>query len=146
MAAHKLTYNFRFSRGRDTPLVGNNYCSSSTGRVCHSADIQPVFASGAPVPGYSQTGDNARFARQVVDRLTTFAKTGNPNPQPDLVGVENRNPDVASIRWEPYGNENSVLDLNVQSRMVNNLEAATCKWMDDVFLYDFWIRIPNNIR
>ncbi|KAG0067562.1 hypothetical protein BGZ89_005917 [Linnemannia elongata] len=146
MAAHKPTYNFRFSRGRDTPLVGNNYCSSSTSRVCHSADIQPVFASGASVPGYSQTGDDARIARQVVDRLTTFAKTGNPNPQPDLVGVENRNPDVASIRWEQYGNENSVLDLNVQSRMVNNLEAATCKWMDDFFLYDFWIRIPNNIR
>ncbi|KAF9273098.1 hypothetical protein BGZ88_004101 [Linnemannia elongata] len=146
MAAHKPTYNFRFSRGRDTPLVGNNYCSSSTGRVCHSADIQPVFASGASVPGYSQTGDDARFARQVVDRLTTFAKTGNPNPQPDLVGVENRNPDVASIRWEPYGNENSVLDLYVQSRMVNTLEAETCNWIDDVFLYDFWIRIPNNIR
>ncbi|KAF8933283.1 hypothetical protein BGZ47_010936 [Haplosporangium gracile] len=144
MAVYKPTYNFRFSRGRDTPLVGGNYCSSSTGRVCHSADIQPVFASGASVPGYSQSGDDARFARQVVDRLTTFAKTGNPNPQPGLVGVENQNPDVTSVQWLPYSATNPVLDLNVQSKMVNNLEADVCQWMDDVFLYDFWIRIPNN--
>jgi carboxylesterase type B len=140
----KPTYNFRFSRGRDTPLVGDNYCSSSTGRVCHSADIQPVFASGASVPGYSQTGDDARFARQVVDRFTAFAKTEDPNPPLGLVGVEGKNPDISSVQWLPYGAENAVLDLNVQSRMVNNLEAATCKWMDDVFLYDFWIHIPNN--
>lgn len=146
MATHKPTYNFRFSRGRVTPLVGNNYCSSSTGRVCHSADTQSVFASGASVPGYSQTADDARFACQVVDRLTTFAKTGNPNPQPGLVGVESKNPDVTSVHWAPYGSENPVLDLTVHSRMVQNLEAATCKWMDDVFLYDFWIRIPNNTK
>ncbi|KAG9069586.1 hypothetical protein KI688_010490 [Linnemannia hyalina] len=144
MAAHKPTYNFRFSRGRDTPLVGDNYCSSSTGRVCHSADVQPVFASGVSVPGYSQSGDDARFARQVVDRLTTFAKTGNPNPQPGLVGVENQNPDAISVQWLPYSATNPVLDLNVQSKMVTNLEADECQWMDDVFLYDFWIRIPDN--
>jgi carboxylesterase type B len=144
MAAYKPTYNFRFSRGRDTPLVGNNYCSSSTGRVCHSADIQPVFASGASVPGYSQAGDDARFARQVVDWFTTFAKTGNPNPQPGLVGVEHQNTDVTSLQWLPYSASNPVLDLNVQSKMVNNLEEDVCQWIDDVFLYDFWIRIPNN--
>ncbi|KAF9911517.1 hypothetical protein EC991_003319 [Linnemannia zychae] len=145
MVPHKPTYNFRFSRGRDTPLVGGNYCSASTGRVCHSADIQSVFASGASVPGYSQSGDDARFARQVVDRLTTFAKTGNPNPKAGLVGVEAQNPDVTSVEWLPYDvSTNPVLDLNVASRMVSNLEAETCKWLDDVFLYDFWIRIPNN--
>ncbi|KAF9085267.1 hypothetical protein BGX29_002083 [Mortierella sp. GBA35] len=144
MAPVKPTYNFRFSRGRDTPLVGGGYCSVSTGRVCHSADIQPVFASGASVPGFSQSGDDARFARQVVDRLTTFAKTGNPNPQPGLVGVEASNPDVTSVKWLPYDPSNPVLDLNVQSKMVSNLEAPVCKWMDDVFLYDFWLRIPNN--
>ncbi|KAK3808228.1 MAG: Carboxylesterase, partial [Linnemannia elongata] len=109
MAAHNPTYNFRFSRGRDTPLVGGNYCSSSTGRVCHSADVQPVFASGASVPGYSQSGDDARFARQVVDRLTTFAKTGNPNPQLGLIGVESQNPDVTSVQWLPYSATNPVL-------------------------------------
>ncbi|KAG0247105.1 hypothetical protein BGZ95_009021, partial [Linnemannia exigua] len=47
MTKRKPVYNFRFNRGRDTPLVGGGYCSASTGRVCHSADIQPVFASGA---------------------------------------------------------------------------------------------------
>ncbi|KAF9151734.1 hypothetical protein BG015_006281 [Linnemannia schmuckeri] len=71
---------------------------TSTGRVCHSAETQPVFASGASVPGYSQIGDDARFARQVVDRLATFAKTDNPNPQPGLVGVESRNLDVTSVQ------------------------------------------------
>ncbi|KAF9920874.1 hypothetical protein FBU30_009181 [Linnemannia zychae] len=144
MAAHKPTYNFRFSRGRDTPLVGGNYCSSSTGHVCHSADIQPVFASGASVPGFEQTGDDARFARQVVDRFTAFAKTGNPNPQANLVGVEAKNPDVTSVQWLPYSASNPVLDLNVQSQMVNNLQADVCKWIEDVFLFDFWIRIPNS--
>ncbi|GJJ68903.1 sulfite oxidase [Entomortierella parvispora] len=76
MARNSNTYSFRFNRGRDTLLVGASYCSASTGRVCHSADIQPVFASGAAVPGFGQTGDDARFVHQVEDRFTTFAKTG----------------------------------------------------------------------
>ncbi|KAF9151733.1 hypothetical protein BG015_006280 [Linnemannia schmuckeri] len=89
MATHKPTYNYRFSRGRDTPLVG----------------------------------DDARFSRQVIDRLTTFAKTRDPNPQSGLVGVESKNEDVTNVKWEPYGAENPVLDLNLKSRMLENLEA-----------------------
>lgn len=81
MAKYKPTYNFRFSRGRDMPLVEESFCAASTGRICHSNEIQTVFASGAAVPGFTQMGDDARFARQVVDRFTTFAKTGNPNPR-----------------------------------------------------------------
>ncbi|KAF9963180.1 hypothetical protein BGZ65_005364 [Modicella reniformis] len=105
MTKVKPVYNFRFHRGRDTPLVGEGYCSSSTGRVCHSADIQPVFASGAAIPTIKQTGDDARFARQVVDRFTAFAKTGNPNPKTGLVGVELSNPDVTGLNWTPYGDK-----------------------------------------
>lgn len=146
MAVHKPTYNYRLSRGRDTPLVGRPYCSfPGTGRVCHSNDIQPIFASGALLPGFEQTGDDARFSRQVVDRLTTFAKTGNPNPREGLVGVERRNEDVTAIEWLAYGAENVVLDLNLEnSRLMKNLEPDMCRWMDDMFLYDFWIRIPGN--
>ncbi|KAF9177844.1 hypothetical protein BGZ50_008309 [Haplosporangium sp. Z 11] len=145
MSKRKPVYNARFNRGRDTPLVGANYCSSSTGRVCHSADIQPVFASGAAVPGFAQTGDDARFARQVVDRLTTFAKTGNPNPQPGLVGMELTNPDVTGLNWPPFDDSNTLMELNVQSSISKHAEDDVCSWIDTVFLYDFWTRIPGNL-
>ncbi|KAF9993811.1 hypothetical protein BGZ79_001479 [Entomortierella chlamydospora] len=144
MAKIKKTYNFRFNRGRDTPLVGQNYCSSSTGRVCHSADIQPSFASGAAVPGFSQTGDDARFARQVVDRFTTFAKSGNPNPQAGQQGFELTNADVTGVSWSPYDSSNPILELNVKSAMSSNLENDACTWIDTVFLYEFWLQIPGN--
>ncbi|KAF9299917.1 hypothetical protein BGZ74_008501 [Mortierella antarctica] len=146
MAKHKPSYNFRFNRGRDIPLVGQNYCSSSTGRVCHAADIQPVFASGAVVPGFSQTGDDARFARQIVDRLTSFAKTGNPNPQAGVPGVESMNPDVTNVNWVPYDDTNPIIELNLESSVSHNAENDSCTWMDDVFLYDFWYQRPNNPR
>jgi len=145
MTKKKPIYNFRFNRGRDTPLVGDNYCSSSTGRVCHSADIQPVFASGAAVPGFTQTGDDARFARQVVDRLTTFAKTGNPNPKPGLAGSELTNPDVTSLDWPPYDDSNTLMELNVKPSVSKQLENDVCSWIDTQFLYDFWLQIPGNL-
>lgn len=145
MTKRKPVYNFRFNRGRDTPLVGGGYCSASTGRVCHSADIQPVFASGAAVPGFSQTGDDARFARQVVDRFTTFAKIGNPNPTASMPGVENKNPDVTGVNWKPYDDSNPVYELNVQSSMSSNLENAECTWIETVFKYSFWTEVPGNL-
>ncbi|KAF9392529.1 hypothetical protein CPB97_000611 [Podila verticillata] len=146
MAKHKPTYNFRFNHGRDLPLVGQNYCSASTGRVCHTADIQPVFASGAAVPGFSQTGDDARFARQVVDRLTSFAKTGNPNPDSSVPGVESTNPDVTSVIWLPYDDSNPIIELNIESSVSHNADNDSCTWLDDVLLYDFWYQRPNNSR
>ncbi|KAG0312280.1 hypothetical protein BGZ99_009602, partial [Dissophora globulifera] len=144
MTKVKNVYNFRFNRGRDIPLVGQSYCSSSTGRVCHSMDIQPVFASGDAVPTIAQTGDDARFARQVVDRFTTFAKTGNPNPKSGQPGVELTNPDVTGVNWLPYDDTNPILELNIQSIMSNNLENASCTWLDTVFQYEFWLQIPGN--
>lgn len=146
MAKHKPTYNFRFNHGRDLPLVGQNYCSASTGRVCHTADIQPVFASGAAVPGFSQTGDDARFARQVVDRLTSFAKTGNPNPDSSVPGVESTNPDVTSVIWLPYDDSNPIIELNIESSVSHNADNDSCTWLDDVLFYDFWYQRPNNSR
>ncbi|KAF9395004.1 hypothetical protein CPC16_009607 [Podila verticillata] len=144
MTKRKPVYMFRFNRGRDTPLVGQGYCSASTGRVCHSADIQPVFASGAAVPGFSQTGDDARFARQVVDRFTAFAKSGNPNPQTGVPGVEGTNPDVTSVNFLAYDDTNPILELNVTSSVSHNDENDVCTWTDTEFLYDFWLEIPGN--
>jgi carboxylesterase type B len=145
MTKRKPVYTFRFNRGRDTPLVGGGYCSASTGRVCHSADIQPVFASGAAVPGFSQTGDDARFARQVVDRFTTFAKIGNPNPTANMPGVENKNPDVTGVNWKAYDDSNPWMELNVKSSMSSNLENAECTWIETVFKYSFWTEVPGNL-
>ncbi|KAG9066109.1 hypothetical protein KI688_001328 [Linnemannia hyalina] len=144
MTKYKPTYNFRFSRGRDMPLVEGSFCAASTGRVCHSNEIQTVFASGAAVPGFSQTGDDARFARQVVDRFTTFAKTGNPNPQPGgLFGVEITNPDIMGVEWLPYGELNATLDMNVESRVAYNLRSASCQWIEKELKHDFMFRIPS---
>ncbi|KAF9577586.1 hypothetical protein BGW38_007112, partial [Lunasporangiospora selenospora] len=144
MTTAKPVFNFRFDRGRDTPFFNNDYCSASTGRVCHSADIQPSFASGDSVPLVQQTGDDARFARQVVDRFTTFAKSGNPNPLPGQIGVETSNPDVTGIQWPSFNTTNSVLRLDIQSTVSNESDNAGCTWMDTVLLYDFWVHRPNN--
>ncbi|KAG0203568.1 hypothetical protein BGX28_004208 [Mortierella sp. GBA30] len=144
MTKIKPVYNFRFNRGRDFPVVGDSYCSSSTGRVCHGNDIQSVFASGASVFGFSQTGDDAQFARQVVDRLTTFAKTGNPNPRPGQPGTELSNPDVTSVSWPPYDDTNPIMELDVKGSVSEQAENDVCSWIDTTFLYDFWRQIPGN--
>lgn len=68
MSRIKQTFNCRFHRGRDLPFQGPDYCSFVTNsRLCHTAEVQSVFGSGDFIPGYSQTGDDARFARQVMD-------------------------------------------------------------------------------
>ncbi|KAF9935026.1 hypothetical protein FBU30_008519 [Linnemannia zychae] len=141
MTKHKPIYAMRFNRGRDIPLIQDGFCSASTGRVCHSNEIQSVFASGAAVPGFSQTGDDARYARQVIDRLTLFAKTGNPNPQNgSLYGVEAANPDVTSVEWRAYDDSNAMLEFDVESRMVYNLQAASCEWIENELKPDFMLR------
>lgn len=134
MTQFKPSFNYRFHRGRDIPLMDPyNYCAEKVGRVCHAADIQPVMASGAIIPFYTQTGDDARFSRQVVDRWTSFAKSGNPNPTPDMQGFEKMNPDVANLEWLPYYKEtNPTMELNVQSAMSFNAEHEICAWMDEM--------------
>ncbi|KAF9898171.1 hypothetical protein BX616_004393, partial [Lobosporangium transversale] len=145
IAKNKKIYKFRFNRGRDTPFATASYCSSSTGRVCHAADIQSTFASGAAFPGYVQEGDDARFARQVVDRFTAFAKTGDPNPKSDLQGFEATNPDVTKVNWIPYDDTHPVLELNLKSSMSRNSEKNVCTWLETEFLFDFWLRISGNM-
>ncbi|KAF8976383.1 hypothetical protein BGZ46_008314 [Entomortierella lignicola] len=137
MTKIKGTYNYRFRSGRDEPFDQNSYCAASSGRVCHSADIQVVHASGGVIPGYNQTGDDARFARQVLDRFTTFAKTGNPNPQAHLVGVESTNPDVTGIKWPTYNDSNPIMELNVNSAVSIQADNGPCSFFDNTFLYEF---------
>ncbi|KAG9068813.1 hypothetical protein KI688_011099 [Linnemannia hyalina] len=79
IAAQSITphiYNFQSDRGRGTPIVdsGTRFCASDK-HICHAKDIIPVFGSGAIAPSTFQTGEDARFARQIIDRWTTFAKT-----------------------------------------------------------------------
>ncbi|KAG0321954.1 hypothetical protein BGZ99_003586 [Dissophora globulifera] len=150
---HKPTFNFRFNRGRDIPLVNDPFCGTEADRVCHSLGLQPSLGSGDAVPGYVQNGDDALFARQVIDRFTSFAKTGNPNPQPGQVGFEASNPDVTSVKWEPYNSSSSsssssssayspILELNLQSKMSYNAEFDVCDWMDRDFHYGFQVHDP----
>ncbi|KAG0378524.1 hypothetical protein BGX24_003557 [Mortierella sp. AD032] len=146
MTMYKPIYVYRFSRGRDMPLVEDSFCSASTGRVCHSNEIQTVFGSGAAVPGFSQTGCDARFARQVIDRFTTFVKTGNPNPQHGpFSGVANDNSDVTEVEWLPYNDSNVILDMNVKSELVHNLRAASCQWIEQGLKSDFMFRVPKHV-
>ncbi|KAG0379305.1 hypothetical protein BGX24_000928 [Mortierella sp. AD032] len=112
-------YNFRFDHGRSLPLIDTpgKFCGSDD-HICHAKDIIPTFGSGtALAPFATQTGDDARFSRQIIDRVTSFAKTGDPNPTAALVGVENSNADVMGVQWLPYGDRNSILELNLQSKM-----------------------------
>lgn len=135
-------YQFRFNRGRGIPLADAlGYCGANTGRVCHAQDLSPVFGTEAMLPLTFQTGDDARFARQIVDRWTTFAKTGNPNPTTDMLGVENSNPDVAGVNWSAYDSStNPMLELNIESKMSTNADQAACSFMDSVLQYDFMFR------
>ncbi|KAG0066470.1 hypothetical protein BGZ90_001397 [Linnemannia elongata] len=135
-------YQFRFNRGRGIPLADAlGYCGANTGRVCHAQDLSPVFGTEAMLPLTFQTGDDARFARQILDRWTTFAKTGNPNPTTDMLGVENSNPDVAGVNWPAYDSStNPMLELNIESKLSTNADQAACSFMDSVLQYDFMFR------
>jgi len=52
---------------------------------------------------------------------------------------------VGGLNWLPYGDNNPIIELNVQSSMSLNAENDICTWADTVFLYDFWTRIPGNL-
>lgn len=136
-------YNFRFNRGRSIPMFDISGFCASDDHVCHAKDIIPVFGSGAVVPSVFQTGDDARFSRMVIDRWTTFAKTGNPNPAADLVGVENTNPDVVNVPWVAYDAQNPVLEFDLESKMVMGGQQEVCAFLDEQIKYDFIVRNPT---
>ncbi|KAG0321380.1 hypothetical protein BGZ97_011536 [Linnemannia gamsii] len=80
-AQNSKVYTYRMDHGRPVSTAfGGPYPPFYQGRVCHTDDLIPSFGSGDIREGFEQTGSDARFARQVIDRFVTFAKTGNPNP------------------------------------------------------------------
>ncbi|KAG0361027.1 hypothetical protein BGX24_005449, partial [Mortierella sp. AD032] len=143
------TYIMDHGRGSDAAiekgLVG--YC---TGRVCHGDDIIPTFGSGDALPGVEQTGDDARFSRQVIDRFTTFAKTGDPNPISSKkhggnIGPAWKNPDVVRVIWPKYDdNTNPVFLFNVpNSTIVHNKDVSKCKWTAKNIQFDYQVHGPT---
>lgn len=99
-------------------------------RVCHCSDIVPTFGSGDVMKGVNQTGDDARFARHVIDRFTVFARTGNPNPRRGLSGPASQNQDLLEVQWIPYTNANPIYHFNVtNSAVASNADTARCDWV-----------------
>lgn len=87
------------------------------------------------IPGLGQSPDDARFARQVMDRFVVFARTGNPNP--DLGGGEGKgdlqaeNADVTSVQWAPFNTaDRPVLELTLSSQMSFNAGEEACRWIE----------------
>ncbi|KAG0067012.1 hypothetical protein BGZ89_006579 [Linnemannia elongata] len=150
-AKGSTVYTFLFNHGvpaknpfgiPSTPLC--------TGKVCHADDLIPSFGSGDIAPGVEQTGDDARFARQVIDRFTTFAKTGNPNPPKKYSGTGGNlgpaswNQDVAGVEWPKFDESNPVLAFETEKGVVSrDADAAVCKWLNENTQYDFQVNGPG---
>ncbi|KAF9927712.1 hypothetical protein BGZ67_007395 [Mortierella alpina] len=141
-------YNFRFEHGRGLQYLPGTFCGSDD-HTCHGEDIVPGFGSGAAfMPIFSQTGDDARFSRQIIDRFPSFAKTSDPNLSANLVGVENTNTDVMGLQWLPYGEGNQFMRLDLQSRMSavdERLEDdEVCGLLEKEVKYDFMVHNPTH--
>ncbi|KAF9357711.1 hypothetical protein BGX26_003230 [Mortierella sp. AD094] len=131
-------YRMNYGRSIDTAF-GGNLSSLCVNRACHSDDNIPTFGSGDVIPGVNQTGDDARFSRQIIDRWSTFAKTGNPNPTKSLTGLASLNPDVMNVAWPLYDNTtNPLFEITLQnSSASHNADSARCKWIEDNVQYDY---------
>ncbi|KAG0268548.1 hypothetical protein DFQ27_006464 [Actinomortierella ambigua] len=145
LGSRSRLYSFEFDYGRQVPPVWpvrpSSFCNLPQ-RVCHGADIIPSFASANYFLAYPQTGVNARFARQIVDRFTTLAKTGTPNPTEDLPGYERLNPDVANVMLDPYTSSatNTVLFGATAGNVTQNLVKARCDYIEQNqhYLYEVY--------
>ncbi|KAF9976269.1 hypothetical protein BGZ73_008911 [Actinomortierella ambigua] len=135
LATHSRVYNFQFNYGRDMPPVlpmpANPFCRLPQ-RVCHATDVIPSFGSANYFFTYPQTGVDARFARQIVDRFTTLAKTGTPNPTPDQPGYERFNMDVVNVTISPYTatSANTVLFQATGGNVTQDLKKAQCDYIE----------------
>ncbi|KAG0288051.1 hypothetical protein BGZ96_008107 [Linnemannia gamsii] len=144
-------YTYRMDYGRSASLaLGIPPTPLCVGKVCHADDIIPSFGSGDALSGGNQTGDDARFARQVIDRFTTFAKTGNPNPPKKYAGTGGNlgpaswNPDVTKVQWPKYNMSNPVYSFALaNSSVTNNGDAERCNWIDNNTQYDYQVHGPG---
>ncbi|KAG0222487.1 hypothetical protein BGX31_009104 [Mortierella sp. GBA43] len=138
-------YAYMMDHGRMWDLNANEttFCEN---RVCHAADLIPTFGSGDVLPGFGQTGNEARFSRQLIDRFTTFAKTGNPNPDPQQwqPGLAAQNPDVMDVHWPTYTMLNPLLHFKIQNSTVGqNLDTPRCNWIADNVPFEYQVHGPG---
>ncbi|KAG0088252.1 hypothetical protein BGZ93_010501 [Podila epicladia] len=149
-AQHGKVYTYRFNHGRsfsdtlgmNSSSSGSNFC---TGKVCHGDDIAPTFGSSDVFAGVAQTGNDARFARQIIDRVATFARTGDPNPRKgSTVGAAASNADVTGSPWRAYrSGSNDVMELKLDSVMSKNADKARCRWVEKNIKYDYELYGPG---
>lgn len=137
-------YTFQFNHGRELPpQYSNSFCASPE-HLCHGEDALPTFGNGGYFLGFGQTSDDARFSRQVMDRFTTFAKTGSPNPMPGQRGYEYTNMDVASVQWDPFtpAAESILLFDLPKGEQTQALERTRCSYIEQSRPYDFLAHEP----
>ncbi|KAG0375330.1 hypothetical protein BGX24_009254 [Mortierella sp. AD032] len=148
-AQHSKVYTYRFDHGREIySTFGDPISPFCRGRVCHADDIIPSFGSGDIKEGSTQTGSDARFARQVIDRFTTFAKTGNPNPPKQgaaFLGLASRNKDVTGVTWPAYdrSSDNVFVFEEEKSRVEVGEDTERCRWIEKHVRYDYQVHSPN---
>ncbi|KAF9912017.1 hypothetical protein EC991_001464 [Linnemannia zychae] len=138
-------YTYRMDHGRSaSSALGLPDTSLCAGKVCHGDDLIPSFASGDAISGSEQTGNDARFARQVIDRFTTFAKTGNPNPNKNNLGPASKNPDLTRVQWPKYDQSNPIYSFSVaNSTVTRNGDAKRCNWLSNHNQYDYQVKGPS---
>lgn len=139
-------YTYQMDHGRTASILGIPPTPLCQGYVCHGDDLIPSFGSGDVIPGVEQTGDDARFARQVIDRFTTFAKTGNPNPPKNSpnFGAAAQNPDLTRVQWPKYDQSNPVYSFALaNSNVTKNSHAGRCEWLSENTQFDYQVNGPG---
>ncbi|KAG0066595.1 hypothetical protein BGZ89_007111 [Linnemannia elongata] len=140
-------YTYQMDYGRSAySALGVPLSPLCEGYVCHADDLIPSFGSGDVVRGIEQTGDDARFARQVIDRFTTFAKTGNPNPPKNSsnFGAAAQNPDLTRVQWPKYDQSNPVYSFALaNSSVTKNGDAGRCEWLSENTQFDYQVNGPG---
>ncbi|KAF9912016.1 hypothetical protein EC991_001463 [Linnemannia zychae] len=139
-------YTFRFDTGiSPSDPFGIPPTRLCRNRVCHADDIVPTFGTG-DIANNPQAGEEARLSRQVIDRFTTFAKTGNPNPSKKAanLGPASWNSDVTDVQWPKYDKTNPVFALSAfNSTVIRNGDAKICGWLSKNTQYDFQVHGPS---
>ncbi|KAK3832698.1 MAG: Carboxylesterase family-domain-containing protein [Linnemannia elongata] len=146
---HSKVYTYRMDHGRDIySTFDQPYPSFCHGRVCHADDVIPSFGSGDVKDGTAQTGSDARFSRQVIDRFATFAKTGTPNPKKkdsEVLGLAGRNADVTGVTWPEYvsGEDRVFVFEEETGRVEVGKDTERCQWIEKNVHYDYQVHAPN---
>ncbi|KAF9209676.1 hypothetical protein BGZ59_010014 [Podila verticillata] len=145
-AQHGVVYTYRFNHGRAfQDAIGTNTTAFCMDKICHGDDVVPTFGGGDIFPGTEQTGDNARFSRQIIDWTSTFARTGNPNPRKGSTGAARTNKDVTRSPWRAYSaGSNDVMELNLDSKMSRNVDKARCDWVEENVKFDYQLYGPEH--